>query len=197
MKQTTTIGIQGYKGSFNEQACLLYCKDHAVENPKIEYLYTTDKVLQQLGNGHIRYGIFALTNSYAGVMLESVEAMSAYVFSVLDVFEMPVEFVLLGKKGATLKKIERIMSHTSILESLQEYLQKTFPKKELINGEGVLADQAAVAAHLAEPGSPDNLAVIAPASCAEFYGLDIISSDLPHGGMTTFLWCQKRTTNSS
>ena len=48
-----TFGIQGGKGSFNEEAIQYYLKRNDIKDYKINYLYTSEKVLQSLHVGDI------------------------------------------------------------------------------------------------------------------------------------------------
>jgi len=193
MQKRSKIGIQGFRGSFNDQACQLYCEDHGIQEPEVVYLYRTEKVLRALDAGDVDFGLFALANSLSGVLMESVQAMGEYLFSVQDVFDMPVTYSLIAKKGATLKSITTIMSHPGILEACKGVLATQYPEKRLSTGEGILTDQAAAAAYLSEPGSPDTVAVLAPKICADLYGLSALVPDIgAPKNTTTFVWCKKR-----
>src|SRR5207247_568229 len=46
-----TIGIQGGKGSFNEEAITYYVKRNGIDKYKIEYLHTSKNVLRALHEG--------------------------------------------------------------------------------------------------------------------------------------------------
>ncbi len=187
------VGIQGGRGSFNEQACFLYVEDHHLSTPTLEYLYTTLKVLQHLNQGSLDFGIFAVTNNLSGIILESLEAMAQYNFQLLDIFDMPVHYFLMARPGVGIDEIEVIMSHPTVLEGCRQRLKQKFSTKKLSSGEGILIDQAAAAAYLAESGSPKSVAVIAPLICAEIYGLRILAENLEDDeSFTTFVWCKKR-----
>lgn len=193
MEQRQRIGISGFQGSFSHQACHLYCEDHGIEEPEIVYLYRTEKVLGAVSAGEVDFGVFALLNSLSGVIMESLEAMGEYLFFVQDVFDMPVTYSLMAKKVVTLKHITTIISHPAILEACEGVLSKHYPDKQLSSGEGILMDQAAAAAYLAEPGSPDTVAVLAPKICGDLYSLSVLVSDIgAPKNTTTFVWCKKR-----
>jgi prephenate dehydratase len=192
-QQPVSVGIQGNIGSFNEQACRLYCQDHAISPYKIVYLYTTYKVLQHLTDGLIEFGIFAITNNISGVMIESLEAVAAHNFHALDVFDMPVSYALLAKQGTSLSDVTEIISHPSILEGCTRTLQEKYADKKVSAGQGILIDQSTAASHLAEAGSQRSVAVIAPKACAQIYNLAILDEHLEdRESFTTFVWCKKR-----
>ena len=50
-----TYGIQGGKGSFNEQALISYLAQRQISKYKISYLYTTENVLKYLNDEDINY----------------------------------------------------------------------------------------------------------------------------------------------
>ena len=83
-------GIQGGIGSFNEEAILFYMDKKKVHNFKIKYLYTTEKVLKNLHEGNIDYGLFAIQNAVGGVVQESTYAMARYKFKIIDEFAIKI-----------------------------------------------------------------------------------------------------------
>jgi prephenate dehydratase len=193
MEEKITIGIQGSRGSFNEQACLLYTEEHDIKSYHIQYLYTAEKVFSRLNAGMVDFGVFAITNNISGIILETLEALSQYNCHILDVFDMPVHYYLLAKHGKRIDDIEVVLSHPAILEGCHETLARNYSNKKLSSGEGILIDQSAAAAYLAEIGSPQFVAVIAPKICAELFDLDILDENIEdRESSTTFVWCKKR-----
>ena len=80
-----TIGIQGGKGSFSEEAANTFSKNHGLTNFKIIYQISSEHVLSGVESGKTDYGIFAMENAQGGVVIESVEALSKYRCSSFDV----------------------------------------------------------------------------------------------------------------
>ena len=80
MKTKQTIGIQGGKGSFNEQAITYYTERENIRDFELVYLYTSENVLQALDKGEIDFGQFAIENSVGGLVSESIHAMAKYKF---------------------------------------------------------------------------------------------------------------------
>src|SRR6266498_2232944 len=89
------IGVMGIRGSFSEEAALEYARDNAFGEVEIIELLSTEGVLSAVEDGRIDYGIFALENSNGGVVYESVYAMAAHRFRVVDLFEIDVNHTLL------------------------------------------------------------------------------------------------------
>ncbi|HYT26812.1 MAG TPA: prephenate dehydratase domain-containing protein, partial [Actinomycetota bacterium] len=90
------VGVMGIRGSFSEEAALEYARDNKLGDVKIVELLSTDRVLRAVAVGEVDLGIFALENSNGGVVYESVYAMAAHRFKVLDLFEIDVNHALLG-----------------------------------------------------------------------------------------------------
>lgn len=191
---TLIIGIQGSQGSFSEQACQLYCQDHGMKNFDVQHLYTTHKVLQYLSQGKVDFGVFAVVNNVSGVLLESIEAMGEFSFHVVDVFDMPVSYVLLAPRGTLRKQIRVILSHPAILDGCKKTLQTRYPRVKVDQGQGILVDQAATALYLARPGAPKHVAVIGQKICARLFGLEILDEQMEDApSKTTFVWCRARS----
>lgn len=187
------IGIQGGKGSFNEEACQTYCREHGITDYSIEYLYTSDKVLEALEKRTINFGVAAIDNSLGGPVWETIHALSAYNCTILENFQIVINHVLLAYPGTTISEIDTIMSHPQALAQTKGNLARLYRTKKLVSGEGILVDQATAALALSKGELPRTTAVIASKVCASF-GLDILAEGLQDmaENLTTFLWMEPR-----
>ena len=112
MGDLLTLGVMGIRGSFSEEAALEYARDNNLGEVQIVELLTTEKVLRSVEAGDVDIGIFALENSNGGVVYESVYAMAAHRFRVVDLFEIDVNHTLLVHPSLPGREsIERIASH--------------------------------------------------------------------------------------
>lgn len=188
------IGIQGGRGSFNEEACRTYCKDHNISSYEIVYLYTSDGVLTALQNHEVDFGVCAIENSLGGLVWETIHALSAFNCAILDNFQIIINHALLGAKGSAIERIDTIMSHPQALAQTAGTLARAYSDKRQVSGEGILVDQATAAAALSEGRLPATTAVIASRVCAELFGLDILAEGLQDldQNFTTFLWMEPR-----
>ncbi len=193
------IGIQGGRGSFNEEACRMYCGKHNITSYDIVYCYTSDRVLRALGNREIDFGICAIENSLGGLVWETIHALSEYNCSILDHFSIIINHALLGVSGSAIADIDTIMSHPQALAQTKETLARDYAGKRQISGEGILVDQATAAAALAKGELPATTAVIASRVCADLFGLAILAEGLQDmaENFTTFLWMRFRTSPGS
>lgn len=177
-EKTLTLGIQGGKGSFNEEAIMYYIKRNNIQDYTIKYLYTSENVLRELYMGEIDEGIFALHNSVGGVVYESIEAMGRYKFRIIEEFAITISHALMIRKDAKLSDITTIMTHPQVLAQCHSTLAQKYSHLEKTSGEGELIDSALVAKNLAEKNLPKNIAVMGSKVLAEIYDLTIIEDNL-------------------
>lgn len=64
------IGIQGDQGSFSEQAAYLFIEKKQIHDYEIIYLINSERVLSNISDKSIDYGIFAMQNAQGGVVIE-------------------------------------------------------------------------------------------------------------------------------
>ena len=165
------IGVMGIHGSFSEEAALEYARDNELGDVEIVELLSTEGVLSAVEDGRIDYGIFALENSNGGVVYESVYAMAAHRFRVVDLFEIDVNHTLLVHPSLEgRQRIDRIASHQQAIRQCRMWLRHNFPTT-LVTEE---ADTAEAARMLGAGELPATTAVIAAEGCAELFGLRVM-----------------------
>lgn len=187
------IGIQGGHGSFNEKAIHVYLKKNKITEYKIKYLYTSEKVLRALNNKQIDLGQFAVANSIGGIVNESIQSMSKYVFKIIDQFSIEIAHALMVRKDATVLEIDTIMTHPQVLSQCKINLDQKYPILKRTSGEGDLIDHSNVAKYLSKNKLSKNIAVMGSNILAEIYDLKIIEDNLQDrkDNFTTFLIVSK------
>lgn len=173
-----TFGIQGGKGSFNEEALQYYLKKENIQNFKSKYLYTSENVLKALQEGSIDLGQFAIHNSVGGLVGESIEAMASYKFKIIEEFAIEISHALMIRKDAKFSQITTIMTHPQVLAQCKDTLLKKYPNLKQTSGEKELVDHAVVAKHLAEKKLPKHIATMGSKVLAKIYDLQIIEDNL-------------------
>lgn len=89
MQIPSIYGIQGGKGSFNEEALRAYCKRESIADFEISYLYTTKNVLANVSSERIDYGVFAIiVNSVGGLVEETLEVIGSFTYKVHYSFQI-------------------------------------------------------------------------------------------------------------
>tara|TARA_B000000441_G_scaffold117839_1_gene90694 strand:+ start:1893 stop:2255 length:363 start_codon:yes stop_codon:yes gene_type:complete len=117
-----SIGIQGGKGSFSEEAANQFVLNHGIDDFKIVYQISSASVLDGLDRGKTDFGIIAMENAQGGVVIESIEALAKYKCTIVEMFHISVDQNLLGVKGTNVGDITEIHSHQQALRQCKDFL---------------------------------------------------------------------------
>ncbi|MCB0319709.1 MAG: prephenate dehydrogenase/arogenate dehydrogenase family protein [Bdellovibrionales bacterium] len=188
-----TVGIQGGRGSFNEEAALYYLQKEKIENYELKYLYTTENVLQALHLGEIDAGQFAVHNSVGGIVNESLLAMAEYRFFIREEFSILISHTLMIHPDVSLSEIDSIMTHPQVLKQCRDNLKNRFPSLQLKSGTGDLIDSAKVAKAISDGEVPKNVAAMGSKILADIYNLKIVAEELQDmkENHTSFVWVER------
>lgn len=168
------IGISGNRGSFSEEAAESYARKCGIETFEPVYLISVENVLEALKNRSIRKGVFPIENSNGGIVYEAVLAMSRHVFEIEEFFDLDIRMNLLARPGANPSEIRVIISHQQALRQCRMYLKRKWGDTELRE----YCDTAQAAEDLSRGTLPPESAVIAPRTCADLYGLDLLEEGI-------------------
>jgi prephenate dehydrogenase len=192
-KDRLVVGIQGGRGSFNEEAALYYLSRTPALDYELKYLHTTENVLRELHEGFVDRGQFAMHNSLGGIVRESVDAMSHYNCHIIEEFAIKISHALMIAPKADFNQVDTIMTHPQVLRQCRTNLDKKYQNLKLTSGEGELVDHAKVAELLAQGQIPPNVATMGSKVLAEIYGLQIVEEGLQDSqeNFTSFLWVER------
>jgi arogenate dehydrogenase (NADP+), plant len=187
------IGIQGGRGSFNEEAARQYMSRTADVPSELVYLHTTERVLRALHEGRVDRGQFAIHNSAGGMVRESVDAMARYRFSIVEEFAIKISHALMMSRDGDIAGIDTVMTHPQVLAQCRTSLRAKYPQLRQTSGEGDLIDHAKVAELLGGGALSPNIATMGSRVLADLYGLRVIEDDLQDldENFTSFLWVQR------
>ena len=193
--KSVIIGIQGGKGSTNEQAAYFFAKKYKWTNIEIQYLVSTENVLKALEDGQIEFGTFAWKSSLGGFVEETQKATQNHSFKKVDELTIPIDHTLLSKNTIDASKKIHIFSHPQALKVHSSFLKKEF---SIVNIQEEV-DTALAAEKLSTGKYPENSLVIAPKDCAEIYNLEVFQKELPSnkGYKTTIYLAEKPTRSPS
>jgi len=191
MSKKIIIGVSGNIGSFSEEAANYYCTKNNIKDYQLNYLISVENVLRALVNDKIDKGVFPIENSNGGIVYETVYAMSKYIFKIENFFEIDIKMNLLVKHGTKAGDIEKIVSHSQALKQCRMYLKRKWQNTELEE----YADTAEAAKDLGSGKLPDNIAVIAPRTCAQIYNLELLEESIQDlkFNFTTFITATNHT----
>lgn len=198
-KEPLVLGIQGGRGSFNEEAARQRMKRTPDLPFTLSYLHTTENVLKALHDGSIDRGQFAIRNSLGGVVEESVEAANRYTYEKVDEFAIKITHALMISPDAEAEGIDTVMAHPQVLTQCKFTLQRKYSQLKQQSGEGDLIDPAKVAEMLGQGKLEKNIAVLGSKGLAEIYGLKIVATNMQDSGsnFTTFIWVKRPTKKST
>lgn len=171
---TKKIGVSGNGGSFSEEAGRVYARDGGISDYQIVYLTDAEHVLSELEKAAIDVGIFAIENSNGGVVTEYLPAIARHRFTIEKIFEIPVDHMLLVRKGTHAADVTAIVSQKQALRQCRMYLQRHWPGVELKE----YVDTATAARDLAEGALPNSAAVVASARAGELHGLEVLEAKI-------------------
>lgn len=183
------FGIQGGKGSFNEEALADYVKRHNLSDFKVKYLYTSENVLRSLNTKSINRGLFAIYNSAGGVVDESVIAMGKYNFKLTEDFAIEITHHLMKRKDVDIDEITSIMAHPQVFRQCAKSLSQKYPHLKQVTGSGDMIDNGRIALALFNKEIPANTAILMSKINSQIYDFDIVESNLQDlkKNMTSFL----------
>lgn len=177
-KDYLTIGIQGGKASFNDNALLDYVKRHGIKKYKIKYLYTTEKVLKNLHYGNIDLGLFAMHNSVGGMVSESITAIAKYRFEIVEEFAIKIQHFLMKLPQIQISDIKKVIAHDQVLKQCQATLQQRYSYLKLETGKGDLIDTATAAKAVLNSKLDQHTFILGNRRIADIYGFEVVDSDL-------------------
>jgi prephenate dehydrogenase len=192
-KDRLVIGIQGGRGSFNEEAARYYMSRTPEVPFELVYLHRTENVLKALHEGQIDRGQFAIHNSLGGIVTETVEATAKYRFAIVEEFAIKIAHALMISKSGSFAEVDTIMTHPQVLRQCKTNLQMKYSNLKQSSGEGDLVDHAKVAELLGKGELPNNVATMGSKVLAEINNLKIVEENLQDldENFTSFLFVER------
>ena len=162
------VAIQGYEGSFHEEAALQYFgRTHKIFpcNSFGELIKaTSDKALTSCG-------VMAIENSIAGSILANYNLLHQSSLTVTGEIYMEIRQQLLANKEVTLKNIREVHSHTMALQQCLGFLNRHTWKL-------VETEDTALSAKKIAIQKSRTVAVVASRLAARRYGLQVLAPNI-------------------
>ena len=124
-----TVSVMGDQGSFSEAACYQYFCLQNADQANLRYAITSMGVINDLRTGLADYGVLALNNSNAGIVGETIAALTNASCVIVDTLALAIHHSILSIDGNT--HISDIYSHEQALQQCQHYLQQHHPHATL------------------------------------------------------------------
>jgi prephenate dehydratase len=122
--------------------------------------------------------VLPIENSYAGEVGQTIDLIFSGSLFINGIYELEIHQNLLGIPGATVEKIQKVISHPQALSQCHDYIEmRGFASEETNN--------TAVAAKTVAKTNDPSLGAIASAETAELYGLKVLEANVNKSGENT------------
>lgn len=178
------IGIQGGRGSFNEQALAarLNAAGSEIADYEVFYLYTTARVLEALSEDRIDQGQFAVFNTLGGDVVETRLAKERFSFDqqfeTEGIFQLQIAHCLMAAPGVLLSEITTVLTHPQVIAQCRKTFAERFPQLQLVEGTGDFADPARIGQALSQGELPPTTATASSERIAKIFGLSVLATNL-------------------
>lgn len=160
------VAYSGVEGAYAHLAAIrMFPKALYIPFPDFQSAY------HAVENGECDVCVLPLENSYAGEVGTVMDLIFSGSLHINQVVEMEIMHNIMAKKGATLKDIVTVISHSQALSQCAKYIEKhNFKTMESVN--------TAVSAKKVAEGDDLTIAAIASTDTAKLYDLEILESNI-------------------
>lgn len=178
------VAIQGYSGSFHEQAArLFYQRDHGHGDVAIVECATFEGLYEALSDGRADAAVMAIENTVSGGLLPNFELLRKHGRKITGEIFLRISQNLMALPGQTIADIREVRTHYMAINQTRKFF-RNHPHIRLVESE----DTALSAAEIAREGLYGTGAV-ASSLAADLFGLEILASGIEtcHQNFTRFL----------
>ncbi|MCR5758655.1 MAG: prephenate dehydratase [Selenomonas sp.] len=166
-----TMGVLGPAGTHSEAAAV-YLKNQTGEDYRLLLYMDIFDCLQAVENGEVDSALVPVENSLEGAINITLDTLArSGQLTVWRELIWPVHNQLLARRRG---EIKRIYSHAQPISQCRDFLQKNYPRAELIK----VASTARAAEIVAESAADSGSAAIATARAGELLGLVPIATEI-------------------
>ncbi|NLI13423.1 prephenate dehydratase [Pelotomaculum propionicicum] len=160
------LGYLGPKGTFSEEAAILYQNGKEGELLACSFL---EEIFNGVAAGRLDEGVVPVENSIEGSVGAVLDLLAGpyYLFVRGEVF-LSVRQSLMTRPGVQLERVKRVFSHPQALAQCRSFLQRELPGAQMTE----CTSTAAAARRVAAGSRP--WAALGPARAAEEYGLEVV-----------------------
>lgn len=162
------VAIQGERGAFSDSAARKFLG----EGVEVLACRTFDDVFTAVRDGHADGAVVPIENSLAGSILRTYDLLGAQGVEIVGETFLPIRLTLIGRPGAAMPSIRRVLSHPVALAQCQRFLAR------MAGVEAVSAYDTAGSVKLVMEGNDVTDAAIAGAEAAAIYGGVILERGL-------------------
>lgn len=167
------VAIQGFAGSFHEEAARRYYGGNFAEMPLIVECSTFDGLYKAMEQGVADCAIMAIENTISGGLLPNFELLRKYSQKIKGEIYLHIHQNLMALPGQKLEDIREVRSHYMAINQTREFFETRCPWMRMVEAE----DTAKSAADLAEQKLM-GVGAVASKLAAQMYGLEILEPEI-------------------
>lgn len=167
------VAIQGFAGSFHEEAARRYYGGNFAEMPQIVECSTFDGLYKAIEKGEADSAIMAIENTISGGLLPNFELLRKHSQKIKGEIYLHIHQNLMALPGQKLEDIKEVRSHYMAINQTREFFENECPWMRMVEAE----DTAKSAADLAKDGTK-GVGAVASRLAAEMYGLEILKENI-------------------
>ena len=167
------VAIQGFAGSFHEEAARRYYGGNFAEMPRIVECSAFDGLYKAMDQGVADCAIMAIENTISGGLLPNFELLRKYRQKIKGEIYLHIHQNLMALPGQKLEDIREVRSHYMAINQTREFFETRCPWMRMVEAE----DTAKSAADLAEQNLM-GVGAVASKLAAQMYGLEILEPEI-------------------
>lgn len=169
------IGYQGMENSNSMHAAQILCEKSNFTDVELIGLLTSEGVVSALADGSVDYGVVAVKNSVAGVVIETQKATENFDFKSLDQIGLSIKHCLFVKDNSIkFEDITHIASHIQALKQCKMNISEKLPNAILQE-----IEDTAIGAKLLDNGTlSSTTGVLCPQKAGEAFGLHLLEENM-------------------
>ena len=167
------VAIQGFHGSFHEEAAYEFYKQRGESEPEILECATFEEMFVALQQSEAEALIIAVENTTSGGLLANFDLLRRYDKRVKGEIYLHIHQNLMAVKGQRLEDIKEVRTHYMAINQTRQFFENECPWIKVVESE----DTAKSAAELAESGTL-GVGAVASAVAAKSFGLEILKSNI-------------------
>ncbi len=163
------VSIQGFAGSFHEQAARLFYAGLDGTVPEIVECATFEGLYESMADGSADAAVMAIENTVSGGLLPNFELLRKNDKRIVGEVFLRIEQNLMALPGQKIEDLTEVRSHYMAINQTRPFF-KDYPNIRLVESE----DTAKSAGDIAAAGLR-GVGAIASSLAAELYGLEILA----------------------
>lgn len=178
------VAIQGFHGSFHEQAACGFYGRTGYPEPEIIECATFEGMFKEVEAGRADAIVMAVENTTSGGLLPNFDLLRRYKAKVKGETYLHIHQNLMALPGQKLEDIREVRTHYMAINQTRQFFETECPWIRMIESE----DTAKSAADVAQ-GHLMGVGAVASSLAAERFGLEILQSEIEtyKGNYTRFL----------